>query len=350
MFISILWFLLILSVIVLAHEFGHYIIARLNGIHVVEFSLGMGPTLLSFTKKNTKYSLKLLPLGGSCRFEGEDGKTDENSPAGRSFQEANVWARIATVFAGPFFNFIIAYIFALVIVSMCGSDVPAIQGLTEGRPAIESGLEVGDVISSINGEKIHVWRDITLISMLNSGESLTVEYTRDGVKNTCVIVPQFDETENRYYIGIEGGSKYIECKGFKLFQYSWYELVFNFRNTLKALKQLVIGKLGVDNLSGPVGIAQVVDQSYDTVKEYGFLSVILTMMNIAMLLSVNLGVVNLLPLPALDGGRLVFLFIEVIRRKAIPAEKEGVVHLIGIMLFFLLTIFVLFNDIRKLFM
>lgn len=349
MLISILWFLLILSVIVLAHEFGHYIIARVNGIHVVEFSLGMGPTLLSFTKKNTKYSLKALPLGGSCRFEGEDGKEDEMAPTGHSFQEANVWARIATVFAGPFFNFIIAYIFALVIVSVAGSDIPSIQGLTEGRPAIEAGLEVGDVISSINGEKINVWRDITLISMLNSGEPLNVEFLRNGDKKSCVIIPMFSEEDNRYYIGIEGGNKYVECKGLKLFKYSWYELVFNFRNTLKALKQLVIGKLGVDNLSGPVGIAQVVDESYSSVKDYGMISVILTMMNIAMLLSVNLGIVNLLPLPALDGGRLVFLFIEVIRRKAIPAEKEGMVHLIGIVLFFLLTIFVLFNDIRKLF-
>lgn len=347
MAISIIWFLVILSVIVLAHEFGHFLIARVNGIHVIEFSLGMGPTLLHFTKGETKFSLKLLPLGGSCRFEGEDGETTD-AGTGKSFNEANVWARISCVFAGPFFNFVIAFIFALIIVSQAGSDLPVISGLTEGRPAIEAGLQVGDVITSINGESIHIWRDISLISILNSGEELTIEYERNGVEGKTVIVPQYDAETARYYMGIEGGAEYIECKGLTLIKYSYYEMVFNFRNTLKSLKRLIMGKLSTDNLAGPVGIAQVVDENYEVAKEYGMSSVILTMMNIAMLLSVNLGIINLLPLPALDGGRLVFLFVEVIRRKPIPPEKEGIVHLIGIILFFILAFFVFVNDIKRL--
>jgi len=347
MIVSIIWFLVILSVIVLSHEFGHFLLARVNGIHVVEFSLGMGPTLLHFTKNDTIFSLKLLPLGGSCRFEGEDG-AESTGANGMNFNEANVWARISCVFAGPFFNFILAFLFAMIIVGQAGSDLPVVQGLTEGRPAIESGLEIGDVITAINGEKIHVWRDITLISYLNDGESLVVDYTRDGAKGTCTITPQYVESDARYYIGIEGGTAYIECKGLNLIKYSWYELIFNFRNTLKSLKQLVLGKLSADDVAGPVGIAQVVDENYDVAKEYGVSTVILTMMNIAMLLSVNLGVINLLPLPALDGGRLVFLFVEVIRRKPIPPEKEGIVHLIGIILFFILAFFVFINDIRRL--
>ena len=367
MLATLIWFIIILSVIVISHEFGHFIIARVHGIAVREFDVGMGPTICSFTKNGTKFCLKCLPLGGACVFEGEDilpdteGKeaegaeeereenTTEVRPEGISFREANVWHRISTVFAGPFFNFILAMIFAVIIVSQCGSDLPTVQGLTEGRAAENSGLEVGDTIVSINGEKIHVWRDITLISYLNDGEGLEVVYSRDGEEYTTVIVPTYSEEDNRYYIGIEGGTDYIEVKGLKLFKYSWYELVFNFRNTLKSLKQLVLGKLSKDDISGPVGIAQVVGESYDVAKDYGTSSVILTMMNIAMLLSVNLGVINLLPLPALDGGRLVFLFIEVVRGKPIPPEKEGVVHLIGIMLFFALTIFVLFNDISKFF-
>ncbi len=346
--ISIIWFILILSVVVIAHEMGHFLIARANGIHVVEFAVGMGPVLFSFTKGDTRYALKLLPLGGSCSFEGEDGKVKSDKPfKGLAFPEAKVWARIATVFAGPFFNFILGYIFALIIVGYCGTDIPEVQGLTAGRPAIESGLQVGDVITKINGESIHVWRDITLISFLNTGEELTVEYSRNGEKGTVVFTPEYSETEGRYFLGIEGGTHYESAKGLKLFKYGWYELVFNFRNTLKSLKQLVIGKLSPDNLSGPVGIAQVVGENYDAAKEYGMASVILTMMNIAMLLSVNLGVINLLPLPALDGGRLVFLIIEVFRGKPIPPEKEGMVHLIGIVLFFLLAIFVLYNDIAR---
>lgn len=346
MVISVIWFIVILSVIVLAHEFGHFLLARVNGIHVVEFSLGMGPTLLHFTKGDTKFSLKLLPLGGSCRFEGEDGEVIEKG-SGRSFNEANVWARISCVFAGPFFNFVIAFIFALIIVSQAGSDLPIVSGLTEGRPAEAAGLEVGDVITSINGESIHIWRDISLISILNTGETLTIGYDRNGVEGEVVLTPQYDEETARYYIGIEGGADYIECKGLTLIKYSYYEIVFNFRNTLKSLKSLILGKLSADNLAGPVGIAQVVDENYEVAKEYGVSSVILTMMNIAMLLSVNLGIINLLPLPALDGGRLVFLLVEVVRGKPIPPEKEGIVHFIGIVLFFILAFFVFVNDIRR---
>lgn len=369
---SIIWFFVILAVIVLSHEFGHFIVARANGIRVIEFAMGFGPTLCSFTRKGTKFSLKLLPLGGACIFDdaelenlSEEKKTDEDTealtentdsddktlkeekPKGIPFREAGVWARISTVFAGPFFNFIVAFIFAMIIVGSVGTDLPVVQGLTDGRPAQESGLKVNDVITKINGESIHVWRDISLISILNSGEELTIEYERDGETGTVTFAPAYSSEDNRYYIGIEGGTYYIECKGWNLIKYSWYELIYNFRNTLKSLKQLVLGKLSYDNLSGPVGIAQVVNENYDVAKDYGVSSVILTMMNIAMLLSVNLGVINLLPLPALDGGRLVFLFVEAVRGKPVPAEKEGMVHLIGIILFFLLAIFVFYNDIMR---
>ena len=370
---SIIWFFVILAVIILSHEFGHFIVARANGIRVIEFAMGFGPTLCSFTRKGTKFSLKLLPLGGACIFDdaefenlSEEKKTDEGEeafsedisadgdknlkkekPKGIPFRQAGVWARISTVFAGPFFNFIVAFIFAMIIVGSVGTDLPVVQGLTDGRPAAESGLKVNDVITRINGESIHVWRDISLISILNSGEELTIEYERDGETGTVTFTPAYSSEDNRYYIGIEGGTYYMECKGFDLIKYSWYELIYNFRNTLKSLKQLVLGKLSYDNLSGPVGIAQVVNENYDVAKDYGISSVVLTMMNIAMLLSVNLGVINLLPLPALDGGRLVFLLVEAVRGKPVPAEKEGMVHLIGIILFFLLAIFVFYNDIMR---
>lgn len=358
---SVIWFIIILSVLVLSHEFGHFIIARANGIKVIEFAMGFGPTLFSFKKKGTKFSLKLLPLGGACVFDSElpgekpaelkpeEEMTDEEQPQGINFREAGVFARIGTVFAGPFFNFIVAFIFAMIIVANAGSDIPVIAGLTEGRPAIDSGLCVGDTITKINGERIHVWRDISLISFLNSGEELIIEYDRNGTIGTVSFTPAYDEVAKRYYIGIEGGGEYVECKGLELFEYSWYEMVFNFRNTLKSLKQLVLGKISKDDVAGPVGVAQIVGENYAEVKTFGVSAVLLTMMNIAMLLSVNLGVINLLPLPALDGGRLVFLLIEVIRGKPVPAEKEGIVHLIGIIFFFLLMIFILFNDLMRFF-
>lgn len=349
---TFIWFLIILSVIVISHEFGHFLLARVHGIRVVEFDVGMGPTIASFTKGETKFALKCLPLGGACIFDGEDviGKPDEEKePDEHSFRSANVWHRISTVFAGPFFNFILAMLFAMIIVANVGSDLPTIQGITEGRAAADCGLLPGDTIVSINGERINLWRDITLISYLNAGEGMEIVYSREGQKYSTMLYPTYSEEDARYYIGIEGGTDFLEVKGLNLFRYSWYELRFNFRNTLKSLKQLILGRLSRDAVSGPVGIAQVVGESYDEARDYGVKTVVLTMMNIAMLLSVNLGVINLLPLPALDGGRLVFLFVEVIRRKPVPAEKEGIVHLIGIILFFILTILVLFNDISRFF-
>lgn len=364
--ISIIWFFVIFAVLVLSHEFGHFIIARVNGIRVIEFTLGFGPTIFSFKKKGTKFSVKLLPLGGACIFdselpEGLEGAEvdsqieapkealDSEKPQGIPFREANVWSRIATVLAGPVFNVILAILFSMVIVGKCGSDVPVISGLTEGRPAIESGLEVGDVITKINGEKIHVWRDISLISILNDGEPLTIEYDRNGTKGEVSFSPSYSEEDSRYYIGIEGGATYIECKGFKLFKYSWYELVFNFRQTWKSLESLVMGKLSSDDVAGPVGMAQIVGETYEGTKDYGIGIVVLNMMNLAMLLSVNLGILNLLPIPALDGGRLIFLIVEVFRGKPVSAKKEGIVTLIGVVLLLILMAFVLYNDLSRLF-
>ena len=354
--ISILIFAIMFTVIVASHEFGHFLLAKLNGISVVEFSIGMGPTLLHFTKGGTKYSLKLLPIGGACMFEGENGLADEEDEDGKkkelsdgAFMKANVWKRIETVLAGPLFNFILAFIFALIIVGFCGSDKPVIQATMVGYPAEAAGIEPGDLITKIGNEKIHIYRQISLISAINQGENLDIEYVRDGKKYTTTIVPQYDEETDRYYIGILGSGEIVECKGFDLFKYSIYETEYWFGYTFKCLKMLVGGKLTKDDVAGPVGMTQQIEETYEAVKPYGVSSVVFTMMELAMLISVNLGVLNLLPIPALDGGRLLFMLIEVVRGKPVPPEKEGIVHLIGMAALFILMIFVLFNDIMRLF-
>ena len=354
--ISILIFAIMFTVIVASHEFGHFLLAKLNGISVVEFSIGMGPTLLHFTKGGTKYSLKLLPIGGACMFEGENGLADEEDENGKkkelsdgAFMKANVWKRIETVLAGPLFNFILAFIFALIVVGFCGTDKPVIQATMVGYPAEAAGIEPGDLITKIGNEKIHIYRQISLISAINQGENLDIEYVRDGKTYTTTIVPQYDEETDRYYIGILGSGEVVECKGFDLFKYSIYETEYWFGYTFKCLKMLVGGKLTKDDVAGPVGMTQQIEDTYEAVKPYGVSSVVFTMMELAMLISVNLGVLNLLPIPALDGGRLLFMLIEVVRGKPVPPEKEGIVHLIGMAALFILMIFVLFNDIMRLF-
>lgn len=354
---TIILFVIIFGVIVLSHEFGHFIVAKKNGIHVVEFAMGMGPTLFHVDRGGTKYSVKLLPFGGACMFEGEDGLEEEkkkeqggDTDVGGSFLEAPVWVRIATIFAGPFVNLLLGFLIALILVAYRGTDLPVIQMVSEGSAAEEAGLQAGDVITRMNGEKIHVYREVRLNSMLNSdGKDFSISYLRDGEEHSVVLTPRYSEEDDRYYIGLMGVGEYAACRGFSVIRYGFYESEFVVKNTIKSLQLLVTGKLGKDDVSGPVGVASYVGETYETAKEYGFVTVLMSMLELVVILSINIGIMNLLPLPALDGGRLVFLFVEVIRGKPVPPEKEGFVHMAGLILFFLLMIFVMYNDIMRLF-
>lgn len=350
MIVTILLFILIFGLIVISHEFGHFLLAKLNGIHVVEFAVGMGPTLFHFQKGETKYSLKALPIGGACMFEGEDGlDAKEGEPGEGSFLAANVWARISAVVAGPLFNLILAYILTLIVVAFDGSNRPVIQNVLPGSAAEAAGMQSGDVITKINGERIHLGDQVFLISALNRGEDMHVEYVRGGEKKSVTITPIYDSGAGRYYMGFAGVSEYFKCQGLEVFQHSFYKLEYWVSSTFKSLGMLFTGKVTKDDVAGPVGIAQLVGNTYEEAKPYGMSSVILSMMNIAVLLSVNLGILNLLPVPALDGGRLVFLLIEAVRGKPIPPEKEGMVHLAGMAALMVLMVFVLFNDIARIF-
>jgi regulator of sigma E protease len=356
MILTIIVFVLIFSLVVVSHELGHFIIAKLNGIKVLQFSVGMGPDIIKFTKGETKYVLKLLPIGGACMFEGEDGiysgDKDENGiikekPEG-AFNDANVWARIATVFAGPFFNIILAFLLSLILVGFSGEVIPTVNTLTDGYPAKEAGLQEGDIITKMDGERIYLQGEVTFISAVSTGKPIEIEYKRDGQKYTTTITPKYSEEDARYYLGFTIGES-IECKGFDLIKYSVYEVRYWLKTTVKSLLMLVQGRLSANDLSGPVGIAVTIDETLEVAKPYGIPTVVLTMINFAVLLSVNLGVMNLLPLPALDGGRLLFMLIEVVRGKPVPPEKEGLVHFIGFVALMVLMVFVLYNDIAKIF-
>lgn len=356
MLLTLIVFILVFGVVVIAHEFGHFLIAKLNGIRVVEFAVGMGPAICKFTKGETKYVLRLLPLGGACMFEGEDGvyseqpkeENGERIKQEGAFNEANVWARIATVFAGPFFNMILAFLLALIVVGFAGSTKTTISALQEGYPAAEAGFQVGDVITRIDGEKTYLQGDVTWISSMNRGESVRIEYERDGQRYETVLTPKFSEEDNRYYMGFSIG-EHVDCKGLQLIQYSYYEVRYWFKATIKSLLMLIQGKFSMNDLSGPVGIAATIDETIEVTRPYGIPTMILTMINFAILLSVNLGVMNLLPIPALDGGRLLFMLIEVVRGKPIPPEKEGVVHFIGFVALMIFMVFIMYHDIVRIF-
>lgn len=359
---TIILFVLIFGIVVIAHELGHFLLAKANGIHVVEFYIGMGPTLWSFTKGGTKYSIKLFPIGGACMFEGEDGleskeeeKAESNSlsTVGHkkegSFLQANVWARISSVLAGPIFNFILAFVIALLMVNMIAIREPVATEVEEGGAAQMAGMQAGDRIVGINGGKVYLYEEILLFTQTNSDKEAKIQYERDGNKYETKLTPIYDDAEGRYRIGITN-SDFVEVQGFGRLKYAWYEMRYSVKATYKSLGMLIQGKVEREDVAGPVGIAvNVVGKTYDAAKEYGWQNVLVNMMNITLLLSVNLGIINLLPLPALDGGRLVFLLLEVIRGKPVPPEREGMVHFIGLMFFMALMVLLLFNDLVNIF-
>lgn len=358
MIVSIIIFLIIFSLIVVSHEFGHYIVGKKNGIHAVEFFVGLGPKIIKWTRDDTEFSIKLLPFGGACVFEGMDPleakeEGDEEKKVidpenDRSFNHAPVWGRFATALAGPLFNIVLAYICGVILAASTGVVIPQIQKVLPDSGAEEAGIRVGDVIKSINGHSIHLSTEVSFTSFYSLGDPMDIVIERNGEEISTVVTPKYDEQDQRYYIGITNG-KYLECGALDSFKYGFYNVEYILRATLDSLKMLFTGQVGKDDLAGPVGIVKIVDETYDTAKAYGAIEVVLSMLNLVMLLSANLAVMNLLPLPALDGGRLVFLLVEAIRGKPVPPEKEGYVHLAGMALLFALVIFVFVNDITKFF-
>ena len=340
---SIVVALLVFSVIILFHEFGHFLLAKLNKITVVEFSLGMGPRLLSFEAGGTRYSWKLLPFGGSCMMLGEDGEEEEEG----SFGSKSVWARMSVIAAGPIFNFLLAFIMALFIVGNLGYDVPVLLNVTEGMPAANAGLQAGDRIVKMNGKRIHLYREVQNYSMFHQGEMVIFQYERDGELHEATVTPEL--TNGSYKYGIGGNINYRQKTNvLETLEYSAYEVYYWIDTTVSSLGLLFKGGVQLDDMSGPVGVVDAIGTTYQESRDEGAFYVWMNLLNIAILLSANLGVMNLLPIPALDGGRLIFLIVEAIRRRRVEPELEAKIHFAGLMLLMLLMVVVMFNDVKKL--
>ncbi len=270
--------------------------------------------------------------------------------------------------AGPVFNFILAFIFGVIIVWYCGYDLPVISGIMEGYPAEAAGIEEGDIIFSINGKKLMEYRDLQQYLMLHPEEELIMEcgrltdeakaagvnwYTYSGKEQvkryTATLATRYSEENKAYMMGIEHQMEYHKPKGIgHLFSLGWHEVIFQGRSAIESFRLLFRGYLGTEDLGGPVRIVAEMGETVGEVRSAGWLSVLLTLMNIGVVLSATLGTMNLLPIPALDGGRLAFLLVEAVRGRAISQEKEGMIHLAGMVVLMGLMLLIMFNDIRNL--
>ena len=337
--------ILLFSFIIIFHELGHFLLAKSNGIRVDEFSLGLGPTLIGKKIGGTKFCIKLLPFGGACTM-GED---DADDMSEGSFNSKSVWARISVIAAGPAFNLILAWIFCVIIILSVGYRSAEISSVSEGYSAAEQGMQAGDVIKEINGRNIHIWDDVSLYTLTHPNEtSLEVVYERDGEEYTAVIEPRQLEGDTTPKLGVTSG-EVVKPGLLGAFQYGAYTVKYWINYTFDSLRMLVTGQLGIKDMSGPVGIVSAVDSVYQAAAPSGIAAVVLNMLNLGVLVTANLGIMNLLPIPALDGGRLMFLIIEAVRRKRVPPEKEGMVHFAGFAVLMVLMVVVMFNDIVKLF-
>ena len=332
--ITVICGILIFCLMIFPHELGHFLTAKACGVKVNEFAMGMGPAIYKKQKGETLYAIRAIPIGGYCAMEGED----EDSEDPRAFDNKTNWQKAIILAAGSVMNFLVALVIIIGLTFYTGVATTSLEAVTDGGPAMEAGLEKGDVITAVNGEETPDWADVTgIISSTKPGETVTLTVDRDGSEKTFTSkVEKADD--GRSVIGIEchitHGFFACIAGGFK----STGRMIVTLGD---ALRQIFTGKVGMDQLGGPVAIVKVAGDAGK--------NGIATFLYLAAFISINLGVFNLLPFPALDGGRLVFLVIRKITGKRVTKSAEAKVHFIGIVLLLALMVYVTWNDISRLF-
>lgn len=346
--LTLIVFILILGIIILVHEFGHFLWAKKFGIYIYEFSIGMGPLIHTFVgKDNIKYNLRAFPIGGYVSMAGEVlEEEDENIPKDRCLCNKPVWQRIIILAAGVFNNFVLAIVILLAIGIFYGSTTlnATIGDVVENYPAYEAGLKTGDKIVAINNKKVNYWDEVQIILYYKSDKdytNFTIEH-KDGTKENVKITPTVEERDGVETTVYGFGIKQDETHGlWAKVKYAFERFSAIISSMWLTLVGLFTGKISIKALSGPVGIYQVVGTSM----AYGFYQVVY----LVAYLSVNVGLINILPFPAFDGGRIFFALIEKIKGSPVNPKVENWIHTIGFILLMILIIIITIRDVINLF-
>lgn len=324
--------IIIFCILILAHEFGHFITAKAVGIRVNQFALGMGPKLFQFGKGETLYSLRAFPIGGYVKMEGED----EESEDPRGFNNKGFWAKTLVIVAGSAMNVVLAVLIVAIMAMSMGVYTTTLDAVAPDSPAAVAGLQAGDKILSIDGEKVSTWSDITDAIGASEGEEMAFTVKRSGAVLELTAAAAYDEEEGRWLMGVttrvsHGPGKalvagVVGCWGIMVAMVDYLGVLFT-------------GGGSMEDLVGPVGIVAMIGEQSRAGLAY--------VANFTALISLNLAIINMLPLPALDGGRLLFLIIRRLTGKTISDDTEGKIHFVGILLLFGLMIYLVFQDVGR---
>ena len=348
---TLIIFILILGLIIFIHELGHFIMAKKNGIYVYEFSLGFGPKLFSFHRKNdeTEYMIKLIPLGGYVMLAGETDEDDKKIKDNQKLNNKSFLQKMSVMVAGVFNNFVLGFIIILILALIYGTEFSTtkLSDIPKDYPLYQAGARKGDIITKINGKTVKNYDDVqTMLAIANEGKSnkitITLKRAKDGKEVSYKVEPKLNEEDNEYYYGIS--IRIERGKGlWDAIRYSCLKFITIFKSLFVIIGSLFTGKLSVNSLSGPVGIYQVVGEASKSSMA------IYSLLYLTAYLSINVGFMNILPFPAFDGGQAFLLIIEKITGKKISMKIKTIINGVGFALLMLLMIYVTIKDVINLF-
>lgn len=333
---SVLAALLVLSIFVTVHELGHFIVGRLLKFKITGFSVGMGPVLFGKEKNGTLYAIRAFPIGGMCQFYGEDSETGTKE----GFNDHPVWKRFLVVLAGPVMNLLLAVVLSVVVLSAYGNYMPQIADIMEETPAAASALRQDDIITAVDGTSVTFYTEVFDMITDCRGDSIHLTVLRDGESDQVTVSGIYNEEKESNFLGVSIAPVKLRYSFPKAMAGAFSYVGSVIRQTFRFFGTLLSGKAQSGDVAGPVGTIAVISEAV----RYGFEAIL----QLSILINISLGIMNLLPIPALDGGRILFYVVEAVTGKPIDRNKEGLIHLIGFILLIALIIFLTYNDITNL--